>query len=235
MAAYVEDVRTRLIAIPTVMVGTDGAATVADGWDAGLATILDNFSPARIGYLDQLDFNLQELLNTIAGYLDTEIQSIIDDIGVFPTVNYATLAAYVEDVRTRLIAIVADTGTIVWGDVTTIKGLVDSAEAVGPFAYLDAGGEQDVYEDATVVRRRIWVVVSNSGMAQNGKFRIYRKVDGSNYDLYIEQTVLVAAGEERAWDREFTTNQHWKITYEEDVDEGAARAIPFNVIVQVIE
>ena len=34
-----------------------------------------------------------------------DITGIINDIGVFPTVNYATLAAYIEDVRTRLVAL----------------------------------------------------------------------------------------------------------------------------------
>lgn len=53
----------------TAMRGTDGAATVADGWDAALATILDNFSAARIGYLDQLDFNLQEAITALENKL----------------------------------------------------------------------------------------------------------------------------------------------------------------------
>lgn len=199
-----------------------------------------------------------------------DITGIIDDIGVFPTANYATFAAFVEDVRTRLIAIptvmvgtdgaatVADgwdaalatildnfTGVLIGnlgqldfdlqGFLDIITALVDSAEAAGPFSYLDAGGEQDVYEDAAVTRRRIWIVVSNRNMTQTGTFRIYRKVNGANYDLYIDQPVLIAAGKERAWDREFTTNQAWKITYEEDVDETANRDIPYNVITQVIE
>jgi len=106
-----------------------------------------------------------------------------------------------------------------------IKGLVDSAEAAGPFSYLDAGGEQDVIVDALTTRRRIWL----------DTFRIYRKVDGGNYDLYAKQPVTIGADEERAWDAEFTVNQGWKLTYEEDVDEGAARAIPYNIITQVIE
>jgi len=167
--------------------------------------------------------------------IDGLIDAITADIGVFPTANYATLAAYVEDIRTRLVAIVADTGAIAWGDITAILGLVDSAEAAGPFSYLDAGGEQDVYEDTVTTRRRITVRVSNRNMTQTGTFRIYVKEDGANYDQYIEQAVLIAAGEDRSWDRDLTLNQHWKITYEEDVDEGANRDIPYNIIAQVIE
>ncbi len=49
-----------------------------------------------------------------------DITGIIADIGVFPTANYATLAAYVEDIRTRLIAIQAD--------IVTIDGIVDDIE-----------------------------------------------------------------------------------------------------------
>lgn len=116
-----------------------------------------------------------------------------------------------------------------------IESLVDSAEAAGTYSYLDVGGEQTVKEDTTTTRRHIHLEVSNRNMAQTGTFRIYRKVDASNYDLYISQAVKVAAGSDRAWDVEFTTNQAWKVTYEEDSDEGAARNIPYNLITQVIE
>ena len=40
-------------------------AQIADGWDAALATILDNFSAGRIGNLDQLDFALQEAIAAV--------------------------------------------------------------------------------------------------------------------------------------------------------------------------
>jgi tetrahydromethanopterin S-methyltransferase subunit F len=112
VAAYVEDIRARLIVIladvtglaGAAMRGTDGAALVASGWDAALATILDNFTAIRIGYLDELDFDLQGYLDA----LDVLLDGIIADIGVFPSANYATLAAYVEDIRARLIVILAD-------------------------------------------------------------------------------------------------------------------------------
>jgi len=53
--------------------------------------------------------------------------------------------------------------------------------------------------------------------------------------LYVSQPVKVVAGSDRAHGTQFTTNQAWKITYEEDADEGAARDIPYNIITQVIE
>lgn len=120
-------------------------------------------------------------------------------------------------------------------DIKAILGLLDTAETTGPFSYLDAGGEQDVVEDTATIRRKISIEFSNRNMTQTGTFRIYRKVDGSTYDLYAPQPVTVGAGDERAFDAVFTTNQAWKLTYEEDIDETAARAIPYNVITKVVE
>ena len=110
-----------------------------------------------------------------------------------------------------------------------------SAESVGPFSYLDAGSEQDVVEDTTTVRRRIYLEFSNQNMTQTGKFIIHRKTDGAAYDIWTTVLVTVAAADDRSWDAEFVTNQHWKLTYEEDADEGAARDIDYNVITQVLE
>jgi len=107
--------------------------------------------------------------------------------------------------------------------------------ATGPYTYTDAGGEQDVYEDTATTRRKVSLCVSNRNMTQAGTFRIYRQVDGANYDLWIEQGVTVGAGAERAWDKEWTTSLAWKITYEENVDEGADRGIPYEVVTQVKE
>lgn len=131
--------------------------------------------------------------------------------------------------------ILSDATPFAGADVAAIKALVDSEEATGPFSYLDAGGEQDVYEDTATTRRHIAFEVSNRNMTQTGTFRVYRKVDGTNYDLWSSSSVTVGAGDERVVDGEFKTNQPWKITYEEDVDEGAARAIPFNIIIEVKE
>jgi hypothetical protein len=113
--------------------------------------------------------------------------------------------------------------------------LLDTAEGVGPYSYLDAGGEQDVHEDTATTRREVRLCVSNRNMTQTGTFRIYRKVDGANYDLWITQAVTVGANDERAWSCEWTTSLPWKITYEENVDEGAARDIPYEVVTQVKE
>ena len=122
----------------------------------------------------------------------------------------------------------------VLSDLGRIHNLVDSAETAGPFSYLDAGGEQDVVEDTATTRRRISLEIDLDAMTQNGTIKIYRKVNGTNYRVW-STTPFVAAGVEQAFDAIFTTNQAWKLTYEEDADEGAARSIPYNVITEVIE
>jgi len=174
----------------------------------------------------KLDFALPDIQTMLSA-----IESKIDK-SLAPQLSAVEDAIEVIDDEVSLIESKLDAGL---PDIVTILGLVDSAEAVGPFNYLDAGGEQDVYEDAVTTRRRIWIVVSNRNMTQTGTFIIYRMVDGANYDVYITQAVTIGAGDDRAWDAEFTINQNWKITYEEDVDEGANRDIPYNVITQVIE
>ena len=67
-------------AIPTTMRGTNSAA-LASAWTAALATALGNYTAARAGYLDELDFDLQGTLSTIAGYIDAEVAAIITSQG----------------------------------------------------------------------------------------------------------------------------------------------------------
>jgi len=57
--------------------------------------------------LDNSTFGLEEIKNEII-IIDGLVDDIIADIGVFPTANYADLAAFVEDVRTRIINIQTD-------------------------------------------------------------------------------------------------------------------------------
>jgi len=110
-----------------------------------------------------------------------------------------------------------------------------TTEAAGPFSYLDAGGEQDVYENTGVTRRKISFDMDLSNMTLDGTIRVYRKVDGANYRLHVTQAFTVADGVD-AWSvTEAWTNQHWKVTYQESADEGAARSVPYNVIIQPLE
>jgi len=158
-------------------------------------------------------------VDTVVNGIQTDLSNVTDGLGA--------LKALLDTITT-----VVDANQI---DANTIIGLVDSAEAAGPFSYLDAGGEQEVCKSEDNTRRRVWIELSNQNMTEAGTFRIYRRVDGVAYALWISQAVTVGAGDERVWDAEFTTNQYWRVTYEEDVDETANRDIPYNVITQKIE
>ncbi len=227
------------------MVGYEGATSLAD-----------KLTAVRAGYLDELDFDLQGALNTIAGYIDAEVAALLADVGDASAATLGSILGILGDPAQTFLAMIGYEGATalaakltaaragyldelaaanIPADIDTIKGLVDSAQFTGPMSYLDAGGEQTVRENVLGTRRRVWLNFSSRNMTQTGTFRVYFKVDGANYDLYAEQPVTVGAGDERAFDAEFTVNQDWKLTYEEDVNEGAARDIPYNVIIQAIE
>ena len=137
VAAYVEDIRARLIAIvaDTGELQTDWAdgsrldllldAVALEATLAVVDGIVDNIlidtdelqgDWADGGRLDLLIDAIKAKTDTIVWgnitTIDTLIDGIVADIGVFPSANYATLAAYVEDIRTRLIAIVGDTNEL---------------------------------------------------------------------------------------------------------------------------
>ncbi|KKL13872.1 hypothetical protein LCGC14_2521420, partial [marine sediment metagenome] len=83
---------------------------------ADIDTLLTRLSAVRAGYLDELDFDLQATLATIAGYLDAEIAAI--------------LAA----VDTEVAAILADTGTdgVVVNSRTAAYGRLAGVEQMAP-------------------------------------------------------------------------------------------------------
>lgn len=93
LAAILEDTGTTLpatlAAIAAAMRGTDNAALAAS-WTAALATALANYTAVRAGYLDELDFDLQGVLTTIAEYIDTEIGAIKDETDQLPNVQHET-------------------------------------------------------------------------------------------------------------------------------------------------
>ena len=116
--------------------------------------------------------------------------------------------------------------------VTTINNLVDSIEAVGPFSLVDNTNEQTVVEDvALTTRRRISIEFDLSAMTQDGTIRLKRKVDGTTFQVW-NQTAFIQSGAENVFDYEFITNQHWQLTYQATVTEGAVRSIPFNTITE---
>jgi len=116
-----------------------------------------------------------------------------------------------------------------------IDGLLPANAVAGPYTYLNAGAEQTVYEDASTTMRKISLDLDLNAMTQNGTVRLYRKTDGTNYRIWIEEPFNVG-GAEKVFSRDnIVTNQHFKVTYEEAVDETADRSIPYNVITEPME
>jgi len=195
---------------------------------------------------------------TVQGSARTELDTMIAQLATYLAASGAAYSSTINpggSARTNIEQVLEDIGDVLAGaGITTypsgaapangisiaeglryISELTDTAETTGPYSYLDTGVEQDVVADTVTTRRHIWLEFSNQNMTQTGTFKIYRKVDGVTYDLYTTIPVTVSAGDERAFDVDFVTNQHWKLTYTENADEAAARDIDFNIVTQVIE
>jgi len=102
----------------------------------------------------------------------------------------------------------------------------------GSYSYTDAGGEQTVYELVSTksrgkILRGIFLDLTN--MTQNGTVNVYYKIDGTNYRLIksIPFTHGVSLDGVHI-DLSFAFNHSLKITYTEESNEGAVRAIPYN-------
>ena len=130
-----------------------------------------------IGYGVEQD-NYDILSSAVFGSeaLKTLIDGIIADIGTFPTANYADLAAYVEDVRTRLVDIVTDTGAIVWGDIT---GIIND---IGVFPTANYATVAAFSED---VRTRLIAIVGDTNEVQ------LSLADGGFTNLLIDSIITI--------------------------------------------
>ena len=159
LAAYVEDIRARLIVI--LADTNEVQVSLADG---GFTDLLIDAIKAKTDTIVWGDITA----------IDTLIDGIVADIGVFPTGNYATLAAYVEDVRTRLVAIIADTGAIAWGDIT---GIVND---IGVFPTANYASLAIYVED---IRTRLIAIVGDTNEIQ------VSLADGGFTDLLIDSII----------------------------------------------
>jgi hypothetical protein len=127
-------------------------------------------------------------------------------------------------------------GDSICSKLNQIQGFLIASNAEGTYAYTNAGGEQTIYDntEAGFVRvvNGIWLDLVN--MTQNGTIRLYYKIDGTNYRLVTAQTFTVATDPDGVYiNVNMGVRQHYKITYEESVDEGADRNVPYLVTWEV--
>ncbi|KKL12107.1 hypothetical protein LCGC14_2539070, partial [marine sediment metagenome] len=81
-----------------------------------------------------------------------------------------------------------------------------------------------------------WTVEGDVGIVPDGSGynNVGQLTEGSDAAVSAD-VAFPERATELSFDYQFTTNQEWKLTYQESADEGAARAIPFNVITEVLE
>lgn len=109
----------------------------------------------------------------------------------------------------------------------------------GIFSYLDAGGEQTVFEITGISKKFVTgIMVDMTNFTQNGTFKFYSKIDGTNYrELQVPQTFTVATSKKGVilaanFNFNFPVDEALKITYTEGGDEGADRAMPYKYTLQ---
>lgn len=118
------------------------------------------------------------------------------------------------------------------GNGNSIERKNDSNDSSGTFIYLDAGGEQDVVVIATTTRKivlGIWLDLFN--MTQNGTIKLYYKIDGSNYREFNSSDFTIATDSKGVYvNLNMGITYDLKVTYNEAVDEGDDRSIPYSIV-----
>lgn len=99
----------------------------------------------------------------------------------------------------------------------------------GSLSYLDAGGEQTVFEITAVTKHFVTgIMVDMTTITQNGTFKLYSKIDGTNYRELAALIFTVATDSDGVlFDYRVSVDTDFKLTYTEGADEGAVRALPY--------
>jgi hypothetical protein len=127
-------------------------------------------------------------------------------------------------------------GDSICSKLNQIQGFLIAQKAESTYVYTNAGGEQTIYEnnDTGFVRQvnGIWLDLVN--MTQNGTIRLYYRIDKVNYRLVTAPTFTVATDPDGVYiNVNMGVTDKFKITYEESVDEGADRNVPYSVTWEV--
>ena len=109
----------------------------------------------------------------------------------------------------------------------------------GSFTYLDAGGEQAIFEITaskfSIIKQ---IIIDTTTLILDGTFKVYSKIDGTNYrelknDLpFTKATDPAGIIIEANFDYQFSIDTDFKITYTESADEGADRILPYKYILE---
>jgi len=203
---------------------TDGLVTTVDTVVDAIKLKTDNLpvDPADASVIAAAFAVTDGLVTTV----DTVVDGIVTDIGDPSGDNLASISAKFGDdpdtVKTRF----DDLDTAVAGLGSGVSG-----ESKGTFSYLDAGGEQAVVE-LTITDRKIlygaWLDMTT--LTQSGTVKVYYKVDGATYREILSEAWSTSDSDGVFISLMMGATDDFKITYEEDADEGAARAIPYSLV-----
>jgi len=202
------------------MIGYEGATALADKLTAARAALLDEITALRMaeldagnipgdidtllsrlnalraGYLDELDFDLQGTLATIAGYIDAEIAALMADVGDASGATLGSILGILGDPAQSFLTMIGYEGATALADKLTAAragyldninnvGLAnvirDVAEATGTFSYDETNaGEQQVALVTITARAKIggiWLDMVN--VTQDTTIRLKHKIDGA--------------------------------------------------------
>lgn len=116
--------------------------------------------------------------------------------------------------------------------VNLTGAITQKTKIEGTFSYLDAGGEQTVVSITSANPKLlggIWLDLVN--MTENGTIRAYYEIDGTNSRQFLEETFTVATDDDGIYlNLNCAIDNDFLISYEEAVDEGADRAVPYQII-----
>jgi len=99
----------------------------------------------------------------------------------------------------------------------------------GTYSYLDVGGEQAVVSLTITKVTRVYFMIDLTNLTQNGTIKIQSKIDGTNYKTLMSN-MFVAGTTNGLGLGPFFVNTDTKLTYQESLDEGAARDLPYRAI-----
>jgi hypothetical protein len=183
------------------------------------------------------------------------ITSTIFDAEIFAEVNpeVADIKAKTDNLpsdpadESLLEAAITAAATAIRGvDNDTLKTLSDQIDSITPavtsktkstYTYTNAGGEQTIFTIVTATIKTVqgvWLDLSN--ITQKGTIRSYYKIDGVVYVL-INASLFDPALDTPGFfiNLNMGITDDFKVTYQEDTDEGADRAIPYAAIFNVNE
>lgn|SRR4030065_553254 len=105
---------------------------------------------------------------------------------------------------------------------------------IGSYTYTNAGGTQSIQEVSNILKIRVkGIIVDCTNLTQNGTLGFWAKVDGINYRQLKTASFTVASDDSIMLNIDLDCNYDFKFTWTEGGDEGADRALPFQLSYEI--